>query len=157
MSAFVNPVLRSLTLNVSTAFATMQVSNCRRASNAPSVNKGASAMYDSFQDPISNPRQKSSRAPGCAEEIHCLHSPRTSPRYRGKVARAGCQKRQPSQDSLSLELSPRFHASRTEKPRAPHCMNEAEFTGSNKPGHRRRRKISRKEEDGCTDLFRGER
>jgi hypothetical protein len=51
MLAFVNPVLCNRTLNVSIAFATMQLSNCRKASNSPSVNKGASAMYASFQDP----------------------------------------------------------------------------------------------------------
>ena len=44
MLAFVNPVLCNRTLKVSIAFATMQVSNCRKASNSPSFNKGASAM-----------------------------------------------------------------------------------------------------------------
>jgi hypothetical protein len=47
--ALVKPVLRSLRLNVSTAFATMQVSNWRRASNSCSVTKGLTAMRFSFQ------------------------------------------------------------------------------------------------------------
>src|ERR1700756_3593768 len=50
MLAFVNPVLCNRILKVSIAFAIMQVSNCRKASNSPSVKKGASAMYASFQE-----------------------------------------------------------------------------------------------------------
>src|SRR5581483_2684923 len=40
----VNPVLRKRTLNVSIAFAIMQVSNWRRASNSSAVNNGAVAI-----------------------------------------------------------------------------------------------------------------
>jgi hypothetical protein len=44
MLPLVKPVFRSLRLKVSTAFATMQVSNWRRASSSSSVNTGADAI-----------------------------------------------------------------------------------------------------------------
>src|SRR5271167_802835 len=64
--ASANPVFRSLTLNDSIAFATMHVSNWRKASSSASVNKGSTGMPVSFRDPdhihnakVSLPRSKS--------------------------------------------------------------------------------------------------
>ena len=59
MRESVKPVLCSRTLKVSTALATMQVSIWRRASNSPSVSKGATAMYAPFKTPVSQKRKKS--------------------------------------------------------------------------------------------------
>src|SRR5580700_8490239 len=48
--ASANPVFRNRTLNDSIAFATMHVSNWRRASSSSSVSKGAIGMPRSFRD-----------------------------------------------------------------------------------------------------------